>query len=62
MEVLVEAPSSCESGMLEAKLIEQFSHAPLCQNLGRGNERPSDGRPHYVYVVVRNSGLLRRGR
>ena len=62
MEVLVEAPSSRESGMLEARLIERFSRAFLCQNLGRGNERPSGGRPHYVYVVVRNSGLLRRGR
>lgn len=62
LEVLVEAPSSRETGMLETRLIERFSRAPLCQNLGAGNERPSGGRPHYVYAVVRMSGLLRRGR
>lgn len=61
MDVLVEAPSSRETGMLEERLLEQFSRAPLCQNVGRGRERPSGGRPHYVYVVVRLSGLLRRG-
>ena len=62
MEVLIEAPSSRETGMLEERLIQRFSRASLCQNQGRGNERPSGGRPHYVYVVVRMSGLLRRGR
>ena len=62
LEVLVEAPSSRETGMLETRLIERFSRAMLCQNVGVGNERPSGGRPHYVYAVVRMSGLLRRGR
>ena len=60
LQVLVEAPSARETGRLERRLIERFSRAFLCQNLGRGNERPSGGRPHYVYVVVRMSGLLRR--
>ena len=62
LELLVEAPSSRETGLLETRLIELFSREPLCQNSGGGNERPSAGRPHYVYVAVRASGLLRRGR
>ena len=61
LEVLVEAPSSRETGALETRLIARFRGAPLCQNLGSGHERPSGGRPHYLYVAVRMSGLLRRG-
>ena len=62
MEVLVEAPSSRETADLEQRLIQRFSSAFGCQNIGRGGERRSQGRPHYVYVLVGHSGLLRRSR
>lgn len=62
MEVLVEAPTSRATGELEERLIEHFGRAFGCRNVGKGNERRSGGRPHYLYVVVGDSGLLRRSR
>ena len=60
MEVLVSAPSSRETGELERRLIARFSHHFLCTNAGAGGEHASPGRPHYLYVLVGQSGLLRR--
>lgn len=60
MEVLIEAPSSRATGELEERLLQRFSGAFLCQNASRGGERRSGGRPHYLYVLIGRSGLLRR--
>ena len=60
MDILVMAPSSYVTSELERRLIERFGHMVRCTNVGRGGERSSQGRPHYLYVLVGLSGLLRR--
>ena len=62
MVVLIRAPSSHATAELEIRLIEHFSGSFGCQNLGRGGEGRSAGSPHFLYVLVRHSALLRRGR
>ena len=62
MDVLVVAPTSRVTGELEKRLIRQFRRGLGCTNSGSGNERPSGGQPHYLYVLVGHSGLLRRSR
>ena len=43
------------TGAMEIKLIAEFSLEPGCLNrVGAGGEYPSDGCPHFVYVVVRD--------
>lgn len=60
MEVLIEAPSSHVTAGLERRLIDQFRPVIGCANVGPGGECRSAGHPHYLYVLVRQSGLLRR--
>ena len=60
MVVLLQAPNSRISGAMERRLIAEF-RGTRCHNYGVGGERPSFGSPHYVYVVYRHDGLLRRG-
>ena len=62
MEVLVTAPSSRATGELEERLVRRFGGNFMCQNIGRGGEGRSAGRPHHLYVVVGQSGLIRRSR
>ena len=43
------------TGAMEKRLIAEFSLEPGCLNrVGAGGEYPSDGCPHFVYVVVRD--------
>ena len=60
MEILIEAPSSRVTAELERRLITHFRPVFGCANIGSGGERGSVGRPHFLYVLVRQSGLLRR--
>ena len=60
MEVLIEAPGSNVTAELERRLINHFHHMIGCANVGPGGECRSAGRPHFLYVLVRESGLLRR--
>jgi len=60
MEILIEAPSSCVTAELERRLIPLFLPVFGCTNVGGGGERRSGGHPHFLYVLVRQSGLLRR--
>ena len=60
MEILIEAPSSHVTAELERRLIDRFRPVIGCANVGPGGERRSAGRPHFLYVLVRQSGLLRR--
>ena len=60
MEILIEAPSSRVTGDLEHRLIGRFRPVIGCTNVGPGGECRSAGCPHFLYVLVRQSGLLRR--
>ena len=60
MVVLAEAGSSQITARLERQLLLEFRGHLLCQNFGPGGERASGGSPHFLYMVVRRSGLLRR--
>ena len=60
MHVLVMAESSRETSALETRLISQYAGNLWCNNIGPGGERRSAGSPHYLYVLVANTGLLRR--
>ena len=60
MEILIEAPSSRVKGELEHRLIGHFRPVIGCTNVGPGGECRSAGCPHFLYVLVRQSGLLRR--
>ena len=60
MEILIEAPSSHVTAELERRLMNHFRPVIGCANVGPGGERRSAGHPHFLYVLVRQSGLLRR--
>jgi hypothetical protein len=60
MVVLVEADSSRETADLERRLLKAFGHSLSCTNNSAGGERPSAGSPHYLYMLVAETGLLRR--
>jgi hypothetical protein len=60
MIVICEAASSRETAALERRLLSWHSTSPLCRNVGRGGERPSAGRPHYLYVLHTAAGSLNR--
>ena len=60
MEILIEAPSSHVTAELERRLIDNFRPVLGCANVGPGGECRSAGHPHFLYVLVRQSGLLRR--
>ena len=60
MVVLFEARTSQITGQLERQLLSEFRGHLLCQNYGPGGERASCGSPHYLYMVVRLNGLVRR--
>jgi hypothetical protein len=61
MVVLVEADSSRETADLERRLLKAYGHSLSCTNNSAGGERPSAGSPHYLYMLVAETGLLRRG-
>ena len=60
IKILIEAPSSHVTAELERRLIDRFRPVIGCANVGPGGECCSAGHPHYLYVLVRQSGLLRR--
>jgi hypothetical protein len=60
MVVLVEADSSRQTADLETRLLKAFGHSLSCTNNSAGGERPSAGSPHYLYMLVAETGLLRR--
>ena len=62
LQVLVEGPHSGITSCLERRLVERFRDRLMCQNVGSGGECASAGRPHYLYVLVGASGLIRRRR
>ena len=65
MHVLLEAETSATTGRFESELLlNHYLRNPRCLNVGRGNERPSGGSPHFLYVVVNEATPLirRRGR
>ena len=62
LQVLVEGPHSGITSCLERRLVERFRDRLMCQNVGPGGECASAGRPHYLYVLVGLSGLIRRRR
>jgi hypothetical protein len=60
MLVLTQADSSRETANLEMQLLRLFGSAMECANNSTGGERASAGSPHYLYVLVGISGLIRR--
>lgn len=62
MVLLLEAPSSRISADMERMLLSTFGGRFQCCNASAGGERPSAGSPHYTYLLLRDSGLLRRSR
>jgi hypothetical protein len=60
MLVLTRADSSRETANLEMQLLRLFGSAMECANNSTGGERASAGSPHYLYVLVGQSGLIRR--
>lgn len=58
--VLVKAASSSTTAALERSVLASFGDHPHCCNSGAGGERASAGEPHYLYLLVGSSGLLRR--
>jgi len=41
------------TGMMEIEQIARFKHLPGCENVSGGGDRPSEGSPHFMYVVYR---------
>lgn len=60
--VLVEAASSRTTACLEVSLLSEFGKRLGCHNASGGGERPSAGSPHFLYLLVSQSGLLRRSK
>ena len=60
--VLVEAASSRTTACLEVSLLSEFGKRLMCHNASGGGERPSAGSPHFLYLLVSQSGLLRRSK
>ena len=60
MILVAVASSSRRTSLWERDLIRRFSDSSLRENVGRGGEHASAGSPHFVYVVVRPTGLWRR--
>ena len=40
------------TGAMERELIKHVCDLPECQNSAPGGERPSDGSPHFCYIVL----------
>ena len=62
MVVLVEARTSRDTATLERLLLCRYRHFPVCHNVSSGGEGASFGSPHYLYVLLSQSPLIRRGR
>ena len=62
MFVLVEARTSRDTAALERLLLSRYRHFPVCHNVSSGGEGASWGSPHYLYVLLSQSPLIRRGR
>ena len=60
MVLLAKASSSRETSYMERSLISTFKDAYRCMNIAPGGERASEGSPHYLYLLVGHSALLRR--
>jgi hypothetical protein len=60
MLLLMQASSSSTTGGVERLLIDEFGQNLLCTNSARGGERASAGSPHYLYMLLGQSSLLRR--
>ena len=60
MLVLVEASHSGVTANLERSLLSEFGERVNCTNASRGGERASAGSPHYLYILLNDSGLTRR--
>ena len=61
MTVLFEG-STVETADLERRLIRHSRSCLRCTNVGDGGERAGYASPHYLYIVTRASGLIRRFR
>ena len=60
MTVLVEASGSHVTAPLEVRLVTFFRGRFMrCLNVGPGGESPTNGTPHYLYVAIRQDGLIR---
>ena len=60
MTVLAAVESSSVSGRLERGLLSEYLGKNTCMNTGAGGESASPGSPHFVYVVWREDGMMRR--
>jgi hypothetical protein len=60
MYIIAIARNSRVTSRIERDLIARFSGNFHCVNIGAGGERASAASPHFVYVVFRSDGLLRR--
>ena len=61
MVMLIEAESSRVTAALEIQLLALYLSYMRCANRSSGGERASTDSPHYLYVLVASSPLLRRG-
>lgn len=52
--------TSAESGGAERASISRLRQYPQCLNIGSGNERASQGQPHFMYVAWRPMSKLAR--
>ena len=61
MVMLIEAESSRVTAALEIQLLALYLSYMTCATRSPGGERASTDSPHYLYVLVASSPLLRRG-
>ena len=52
--------SSAASGSAERALIQKCRRFSQCLNVGDGNERASQGQPHYLYIVWMPHSIMQR--
>lgn len=60
MLVVWAARTSQETAGLEKEVLARWRCHPGCANVGCGGERASQGSPHFLYIVTRDDGLIRR--
>ena len=58
---LAYATSSRVTASLERTLVDRWRGHLRCQNVGDGGGRASAGSPHFLYLLVNDGGLIRRG-
>ena len=58
---LAYATSSRVTASLERTLVDRWRGHLRCQNVGDGGGHASAGSPHFLYLLVNDGGLIRRG-